>query len=221
MRRATGRRHGPSGGSCELLAQGWDRGRMARPAGGVKRRAPVPASRAIGYGSRPMRSHDPDEITVTPLENFPPVEQWDDWVEYDAKAWPRKVEKHYSLIPTICFNCEAACGLIAYVDKADLSIRKLEGNPHHPGSRGRNCAKGPATINQVNDPERILYPMKRVGERGSGKFERVSWDQVLDDVAGRMRKALLEGRKTEIMYHVGRPGHDGYIDRVLKAWGVD
>ena len=63
--------------------------------------------------------------------------------------------------------------------------------------------------------------MKRVGPRGSGKFERVTWDQVLDDIAARMRKALVAGKKTEIMYHVGRPGHDGYIERVLKAWGVD
>ena len=102
----------------------------------------------------------------TPLASFPPPDQWDDWIEYDSKAWPRKVERHYQLVPTICFNCEAACGLIAYIDKANGKIKKVEGNPDHPGSRGRNCAKGPATINQVNDPGRILYPMKRVGKRG-------------------------------------------------------
>jgi anaerobic selenocysteine-containing dehydrogenase len=44
------------------------------------------------------------------------------------------------------------------VDKETIEIRKLEGNPHHPGSRGRSCAKGPATINQITDPERILHP---------------------------------------------------------------
>jgi len=168
-----------------------------------------------------MRSHDPEEMTTTPLESFPPMAQWDDWVEYDAKLWPRKVERHYMLVPTTCFNCEAACGLVAYVDKADWKIRKLEGNPHHPGSRGRNCAKGPATLNQVEDPERILYPLKRVGPRGSGKFERTTWDHVLDVFATQIRKAIVEGRKTEVMYHVGRPGHDGYMDRVLQAWGVD
>ena len=59
-------------------------------------------------------------------------------------------------MPTTCFNCEAACGLVAYVDKQTHQIRKLEGNPFHPGSRGRNCAKGPATINQVNDSERTV-----------------------------------------------------------------
>src|SRR6266702_8425913 len=72
--------------------------------------------------------------------SYPPVERWDDWEEYDAVAWPRKVKRRYSLIPTICFNCEAACGLLAYVDKTTGKIQKFEGNPVHPGSRGRNCA---------------------------------------------------------------------------------
>lgn len=155
------------------------------------------------------------------LTNFPPVERWDDWSEYDPAAWPKKVARKYLLIPTICFNCEAACGLLAYVDKDTQQIRKFEGNPAHPGSRGRNCAKGPATINQVHDPERILYPLKRSGPRGSGQWERTTWEEVLETLAGRIRRALLEDRRTEIMYHVGRPGHDGYMDRVLQAWGVD
>ena len=62
---------------------------------------------------------------TTPLQSFPPIEKWDDWVEYDAKAWPRKVEKRYTLVPTTCFNCEAACGLVAYVDKQTNEVRKL------------------------------------------------------------------------------------------------
>ncbi|MCK6446153.1 MAG: molybdopterin-dependent oxidoreductase [Planctomycetes bacterium] len=160
-------------------------------------------------------------MTVTPLESFPPLERWDDWVEYESTSWPKRVEKRYMLVPTTCFNCEAACGLVAYVDKETREIRKLEGNPFHPGSRGRNCAKGPATKNQIDDPQRILHPLKRVGPRGSGKFERTTWDEVLDVFARQIRKALVEGRKTEVMYHVGRPGHDGYMDRVLQSWGVD
>ena len=51
------------------------------------------------------------------LASFPPSDKWDDWVEYDPAQWPRKVERHYTIIPTICFNCEAGCGLLAYVDK--------------------------------------------------------------------------------------------------------
>jgi anaerobic selenocysteine-containing dehydrogenase len=156
------------------------------------------------------------------LANFPAVEKWDDWVEYDSAQWPRKVEKHCRIIPTICFNCEAACGLVAIVEKGSHRIRRFEGNPEHPGSRGRNCAKGPATLNQVTDPERIKYPLKRVGKRGEGKWERVSWDEVLDDIAGRVRKALQEERRNEIMYHVGRPGHELlYHQRILHSWGID
>jgi anaerobic selenocysteine-containing dehydrogenase len=155
------------------------------------------------------------------LQSYPPPERWDDWREYDVKAWPRRVERRYMLVPTICFNCEAACGLLAYVDRDAMRVRKFEGNPLHPASRGRNCAKGPATINQIHDPERILYPLKRAGARGAGRWQRVSWDQVLAEIALRVRAALREGRRNEVMYHVGRPGHERAMERVLKAWGID
>jgi anaerobic selenocysteine-containing dehydrogenase len=154
------------------------------------------------------------------MSSYPPSDRWDDWVEYDGKHWPRKVARRYTLVPTICFNCESACGLLAYVDKATFEIRKFEGNPKHPGSRGRNCAKGPATHNQIYDPERILYPLKRVGKRGEGKWKRVSWDEALTDISAKMR-ASRERRRDGIMYHVGRPGEDHYTNRVITAWGVD
>lgn len=155
------------------------------------------------------------------LVSFPPPDKWDHWEEYEAKGWSKKEKKQYRIVPTTCFNCESACGMLAYIDKENNEVRKFEGNPYHPGSRGRNCAKGPATINQLNDPDRILYPLKRKGKRGDGEWERVSWNEVLDDIAGRIRKALQEERHNEVVYHVGRPGHEGYMDRILKSWGVD
>jgi anaerobic selenocysteine-containing dehydrogenase len=155
------------------------------------------------------------------LAAFPPKERWDDWVELDSRAWPKRVEKRFMLVPTTCFNCESACGLLAYVDRDSLQVRKFEGNPEHPGSRGRNCAKGPATLNQITDPDRILYPLKRVGARGEGRWERVDWDAALEDIAGRIRAAIVEERPNEVMYHVGRPGEDGFTERVLASWGVD
>src|SRR5207302_7580487 len=155
------------------------------------------------------------------LAYCPPVEKWDDWVELDPEAWPRRVEKHYQLVPTVCFNCESACGLLAYVDKETGQIAKFEGNPLHPASRGRLCAKGPATINQINDPDRILHPLKRVGRRGEGKWEKIGWQEAIQMIASRIRKALEEKRHNEVVYHVGRPGNEGYVERVLQAWGVD
>jgi anaerobic selenocysteine-containing dehydrogenase len=155
------------------------------------------------------------------FEAFPPPDRWDDWTELDAKAWPERVERQYTIVPTTCFNCESACGLLAYVDKETGEIRKLEGNPAHPASRGRNCAKGPATLNQVYDPERILYPLKRSGRRGSGQWVRTDWDTALGEIGTRIGTAFREGRQDEVLYHVGRPGDDSYIERVLHAWGID
>ncbi len=161
-------------------------------------------------------------VNPLPLFRYPQPDTWHDHVEYDPAAWPRRaVARHYRLVPTTCFNCESACGLLAYVDKDSGQIRKFEGNPVHPGSRGKNCAKGPATINQVTDPDRILTPMKRSGPRGSGQWQAVSWDAALADIGGRVRAALREQRQDEVVYHVGRPGAEGYMDRVLRAWGID
>jgi anaerobic selenocysteine-containing dehydrogenase len=155
------------------------------------------------------------------LASYPDPADWDDVEAYDARSWPTPVTRHFQLVPTTCFNCEANCGLLAWIDKDTGDITKLEGNPHHPASRGRNCAKGPATLNQIQDPERILHPLRRRGDRGSGRWEQVSWDDALDDIGGRIGCAFRDGRHNEVLYHVGRPGDDSYIERVLHAWGVD
>jgi anaerobic selenocysteine-containing dehydrogenase len=151
----------------------------------------------------------------------PDPAQWDDYVDYESTSWPKKDRRRYWIIPSICFNCESACGILAYVDKDALTVRKIEGNPLHPGSRGRTCAKGVVTPNQLDDPDRILYPLKRDGARGAGKWRQVSWNDALDDIGARIRAAIVENRRHEIMYHVGRPGEDGYANRVLQSWGID
>ena len=51
------------------------------------------------------------------LRRYPDPDDWHDHVELDANAWPQQVERRYSLVPTTCFNCESACGLLAYIDK--------------------------------------------------------------------------------------------------------
>ena len=174
-----------------------------------------------------FKQADPQQVKLIEVKHpdgrmsqYPPPELWDDWTEWDGKAWPKRVARHYTLVPTTCFNCESGCGLLAYVDKETFEIKKFEGNPAHPGSRGRNCAKGPATHNQTYDPDRILYPLKRVGQRGEGKWKRISWAEALDEIAEKMRASRLK-RKDGIMYHVGRPGEDGYTNRVIQGWGVD
>jgi anaerobic selenocysteine-containing dehydrogenase len=59
-----------------------------------------------------------------------------------------------------------------------------------------------------------------VGERGEGKWKQITWDQAVDEIAAKMR-ASRQKRRDGIMYHVGRPGEDGYTNRCISAWGVD
>src|SRR5207253_3234282 len=126
------------------------------------------------------------------LAYCPPEEKRDDRVELDPEAWLRRVEKHYQLVPTVCFNCESACWLLAHVDKETGQIAKFVG-----------------------------YPMKRNGPRRAGEWMRTSWDEVLETFGTRIRKAFQDGRGEEVMYHVGRPGHGFIMERTLQAWGID
>ena len=164
---------------------------------------------------------DDSTKTTRRFRSHPDPSEWDHFEDFESTSWPRKDRRRYWIIPSICFNCESACGVLAYVDKESLDVRKIEGNPVHPGSRGRTCAKGVVTPNQLEDPDRILQPLKRAGERGEGRWEQVSWEQVLDEIGARIRRAITEGRRHEIMYHVGRAGEDGYANRVVQAWGLD
>jgi thiosulfate reductase/polysulfide reductase chain A len=121
-------------------------------------------------------------------------------------------------IPTMCLNCSTVCGMIAKVE--DGRILKLEGNPLDPNSRGRLCAKGQAAINMVEDPDRILYPMRRIGPRGSGQWERISWDQAIEDISGRLRILRQERRPEEMVLLYGRDRTNGFLERFTDAFGT-
>lgn len=121
-------------------------------------------------------------------------------------------------IPTMCLNCSTVCGMVAKVDKG--KIIKLEGNPNDPNSQGKLCAKGQAAINMVEDPDRILYPMKRKGPRGSGEWERITWDQAIKEIAERCRPLRMEKRNEELLLQYGRDRTNGFLDRFTDAFGT-
>ncbi|MBY0095789.1 molybdopterin-containing oxidoreductase family protein [Mesobacillus maritimus] len=121
-------------------------------------------------------------------------------------------------IPTMCLNCSSVCGMIAKVK--DGRILKLEGNPLDPNSKGKLCAKGQAAINMVEDPERILYPMKRIGPRGSGKFERISWEDAIDTISARLRMLRKEKCPEKLVLLYGRDRSNGFLERFTNAFGT-
>jgi len=87
-------------------------------------------------------------------------------------------------IPTMCEMCVWRCGVLARVK--DGKVVKLEGNPDHPHSHGKLCARGQSGLMNTYDPDRVLTPLVRAGKRGEGKFRKASWDEALDIVAGQM-----------------------------------
>lgn len=126
--------------------------------------------------------------------------------------------KERQAVPSSCLQCVAVCGIIGYVE--DGRLVKIEGNPEHPNNRGRLCPKGQAGVNQVYDPDRILYPLKRVGARGEGKWQRISWDEAYEEVASRLRKLRDEGRPEYFMFHYGRSRAKWILGLFTDAYGT-
>ena len=85
-----------------------------------------------------------------------------------------------------CGMCAAGCGII--VRTREHKANKIEGNPLHPVNRGALCARGQAGLEVLYNPDRIKGPMKRVGERGEGKWEEISWDEGIKTLANKLRE---------------------------------
>jgi anaerobic selenocysteine-containing dehydrogenase len=87
---------------------------------------------------------------------------------------------------SVCaLDCPDACSLLIDIDDGKGS--RLRGNPEHPVTRGFLCGKVAQYLDRQYSPDRLLYPQKRVGAKGEGKFQRISWDEALDTIAGRLR----------------------------------
>ena len=72
------------------------------------------------------------------------------------------------------------CGCEIYVK--DGKVVRVEGNRNHPHNQGRICSKGLAISQYMYHPDRVTHPLKRVGERGEGKWQRITWDEAYDTI---------------------------------------
>ena len=126
--------------------------------------------------------------------------------------------KRARAVPTICFGCTTHCGVVGWVQ--DGRVRLIEGNPLDPNSQGTVCSKANGLISATYYPDRILYPMKRVGPRGSGRWQRIPWDEALDEVAGRMKALRAAGKPEEFVFHYGRDKTKGFSKRFTHAFGT-
>ena len=118
-----------------------------------------------------------------------------------------------------CGMCQAGCGIL--VRTREHKANKIEGNPLHPVNRGALCARGQAGLEVLYNPDRIKGPMKRVGERGEGKWEEISWDEGVKALADRLREVETLGHADGVVFATtARQGVTGLIaEHLFSTYG--
>ncbi len=122
-------------------------------------------------------------------------------------------------IRTMCRACLNNCGIVAHVK--DGVVVKLEGDPDDPMNKGAACAKGLAGIQALYNPCRIKYPMKCTGGRGSNQWERMSWNDALDEIADIMWEWYQKEGPKSLVCSTGGGGNPQFFSpaRFLSVWG--
>jgi len=117
-----------------------------------------------------------------------------------------------------CFICNQGCDALVHV--RDGTVVRVEGDTSSEVTKGTLCAKGLASKEIAHHPDRLLYPMKRIGDRGEGKWQRITWDEALDTVAGRLRSIERGSGPESIVLATGtNRGWVRYFMRFTNAYG--
>lgn len=119
---------------------------------------------------------------------------------------------------TECFICNQGCDAVVHV--RDGAVVRVEGDTSSVVTKGTLCAKGLASREIAHHPDRLLYPMKRAGSRGEGAWQRISWDEALDTVAGRLGSIERKSGPESIVLATGtNRGWVRYFMRFCNAYG--
>ena len=107
------------------------------------------------------------------------------------------------VVKTSCSTCGSCCEVDTYVE--DGKLVSVEGARNTPMQSGGMCAKGAAAKQYVYNKDRILYPMKRVGKKGEGKFERISWEEAYEMIAENLLRIRKESGPESVVFYAGYP----------------
>ncbi|HEX9077425.1 MAG TPA: molybdopterin-dependent oxidoreductase, partial [Anaerolineae bacterium] len=118
---------------------------------------------------------------------------------------------------TLCEQCVWRCGLRAKV--LDGKVYKLDGNPHHPHSNGMLCPRGQAGVAALYDPDRLQFPMVRAGDRGSGLWRRVTWDEALNYTAQKMQALKQQFGAESMVFSSTHNLAQTQFENLLRAFG--
>ena len=103
---------------------------------------------------------------------------------------------------TVCRMCNAGCGMRVFLQ--DGKIIKVHSLPEDPRTGGALCAKGLAATQLIYHPDRVLHPLKRVGAKGEGKWERITWDEALDTITRELKEIISRFEAKAISLHRGQ-----------------
>lgn len=118
-----------------------------------------------------------------------------------------------------CRMCHGGCGVLIHV--RDGRIVKIRGDPESPLSKGTLCVKGLAAIDHVYNPARLKYPLKRMGERGGGKWKRISWDEALGAITSKLDEIKEKYGAEAIALGQGTGRHHyRFVPRFCNAFGT-
>lgn len=134
------------------------------------------------------------------------------------------IDQENGVFPAVCpLDCPDTCGLLLH--KENGKIVKVAGNPDHPITKGAICNKVRNMAERIYHPERLQYPMRRVGAKGEGKFERISWDEAIHEITGKFKSISAKyGSESILPYsfygNMGILGVDGMDRRFFNALGA-
>ncbi len=118
---------------------------------------------------------------------------------------------------TTCYMCACRCGINVHMKGGKVAY--IEGNRDHPVNRGVLCAKGSAGIMQHLSPARLRAPLKRVGPRGSGEFQEITWEEALQTATDWMRP-LRETAPEKLAFFTGRDQSQSFTGWWAQAFGT-
>lgn len=137
---------------------------------------------------------------------------------------PSYINERNGVFHAVCpLDCPDQCGLLLH--KEDGRIMKVEGDPEHPVTKGHICNKVRNMTKRIYDENRLKYPLKRIGPKGEGKFERISWEEALTTITSRWKKLIQsDGPESILPYsfygNMGRLSAEGLDRRFFHRLGA-
>ncbi len=123
------------------------------------------------------------------------------------------------IVRSTCRICYNSCGVLIHL-KGGKPF-KIAGDPQNPMSKGRLCRKGFASLEYLDHPDRLRHPLKRIGKRGEGHWQRITWDEALETTAEGLSKASEKYGKLSVVFQRGASKGlaDDYLSRFANLFG--